>query len=59
MKTAASGWIDGRWHFTRQDDLLALDVGMRRQCGGEQGLGVGMQGTRKQRFSGTAVWCAM
>src|SRR5688572_27005746 len=34
VKATTRGWVDRGWDFTRQDDLLALDVWMRRQCSG-------------------------
>jgi hypothetical protein len=42
MKSATGWGIDGGRDLSRQHDLLAFDVGMCRQGGRKQGLGIGV-----------------
>ena len=42
VKAASRGGIERARHFAREDDLLAPLVGMARECGGKERLGVGM-----------------
>ena len=48
MKTAPRGWVLRSGHFPAKYYLLPYRIRVARESGGEESLGVGMQGVGKQ-----------